>query len=104
MNMIKDVAHNYYDLNGLNQLKLESRMDKDEALQKTAEQFEALFIQMVFKSMREATEAMADENSFLSSESLKFYQDMQDQQLSVNLSSGKAFGLAELLVKQLKGL
>src|SRR3546814_10087010 len=32
-----------------------------------------------------------------------FYQDLFDQQMSVHLSSGKGLGLADMLVKQLRG-
>ncbi len=53
---------------------------------------------MLLKSMREANlgEGLGD------SEQTQFYQDMFDQQLSVQMSQGKGLGLAERLVQQLQ--
>jgi flagellar protein FlgJ len=52
----------------------------------------------MLKTMRSASlgEGMGD------SEETKFYQDMFDQQLSVQLSSGKGIGLADKLISQLQ--
>ncbi len=94
----------YYDLSQLQQLKVESKINEDDALMQTAKQFESLLLQMVLKSMRDANEALVGEESMLSSDSMGFYQDMHDKQLSMNLGQGKGLGLAELMVQQLKGL
>ncbi|WP_406828095.1 rod-binding protein [Microbulbifer sp. ARAS458-1] len=87
------------DVQGLNRLKLNSdvpRGDKNASLQAAAEQFEALFLHQVMKSMREAT----PRSGLMNSSATRFYESMFDQQLSSHLS-GRGLGLAEQLVSQL---
>ncbi|GMM86020.1 flagellar assembly peptidoglycan hydrolase FlgJ [Pseudoalteromonas sp. MTN2-4] len=98
---------NFFDLGDLNALRqdaLKSGGDQqasNEALKKAAEQFESIFTQMLMKSMRKANEAMEDKNSPFNSSGVKFFQEMHDQQLSLELSKKGSLGLAELIVKQL---
>jgi flagellar protein FlgJ len=87
----------YADFSGLEALKRGARANDSSALRETARQFESLFTRMMLKSMREASlgEGMGD------SQETAFYQDMFDQQLSVQLSKGNGIGLASSLVEQL---
>lgn len=85
----------YTDLNSLAKLKTAARDNAPEALQKVAKQFESVFLNMVLKSMRQAK--LSD--GLMDSEQSKFYQDMYDQQLSVNLAGN--VGLADMIVQQL---
>lgn len=89
----------YTDLSGLARLRAEARTDahSPEALRKAASQFEALFIQMVLKGMREAK--LAD--GLFENENNDHYRDMFDAQLSVSLSQGRGLGLADVIVRQL---
>ncbi|MDB5967588.1 MAG: Flagellar protein FlgJ [Hydrocarboniphaga sp.] len=87
---------NALDLGQLQSLRASVRADDSTALKKSAQQFEALFTQMMLKSMRDALpgdSTMGEQGDF--------YQGMYDQQLSLSLSSGKGMGLADLLVQQL---
>ena len=99
-------AQNFLDVNGLNDIKLKSKStnkaDKDEALKEVAKQFESLFTQMLLKSMRKAQEVLESDSPF-NSQSVKFYRDMHDQQLALELSSNGSLGLAPLIVRQLGG-
>jgi flagellar protein FlgJ len=70
------------------------------ALREVAEQFEALFLQTMLKSMRDAS---LGDPLFGDSDGQEMYQDMMDQQLAVEMSSGKGIGLADMLVRQLGG-
>lgn len=70
------------------------------ALREVANQFEALFLETLLKSMRDAS--LADP-LFGDSDQLDMYQGMMDQQLAVEMASGKGIGLADLLVRQLGG-
>ncbi|MCG6542357.1 flagellar assembly peptidoglycan hydrolase FlgJ [Pseudomonas sp. KSR10] len=91
----------YSDLNRLNQLKVGKDRDGAENVRKVAQEFESLFMNEMLKSMRSATEVMAQDNP-LNSQASKQYQDMHDQQLSVTLSKeGGGIGLADVLVRQL---
>ncbi len=89
----------YTDIQGLSELKLKAREDSPEALQEVARQFEAMFLQMMLKSMREASQG---EGIFDSDQSL-FYRDMFDQQIALDLSQGQnSIGLAEVMIRQLQ--
>lgn len=87
----------YTDFQGFAKLRSEARANSPEALREVAKQFEALFTQMMLKSMRAAT----SEDELFHSEQGDAYQDMFDQQLAINLSQGKGMGLADMLVQQL---
>ncbi len=88
----------YADFARMEQLRNTAQRDPQAAVKAAARQFEGLFTQMMLKSMRQASlgDGMGD------SEETRFYQDMFDQQLSVQLSSGKGIGLAEKLISQLQ--
>ena len=99
-------AQNFLDINGLNSIRQDAKSDdkasNDAALQQAAKQFEAIFMQMLMKSMRKAQEVLESDSPF-NSESTKFYRDMHDQQMSLELSNNGALGLSELIVRQLGG-
>ncbi|OEE61008.1 flagellar rod assembly protein/muramidase FlgJ [Enterovibrio norvegicus FF-454] len=81
--------------------KAASGEQSDDAMRAAAEQFEALFTQMLFKSMRQANEAF--ESDLVDDRTSKFYQQMADEQLSSALSREGSLGLADLIVQQFKG-
>ena len=81
--------------------KAASGEQSDDAMRAAAEQFEALFTQMLFKSMRQANEAF--ESDLVDNRTSKFYQQMADEQLSSALSPEGSLGLADLIVQQFKG-
>ena len=97
-----DSAQIYTDLSGIQQLKAQSKTDKSGALKNIAHQFEAMMVQMMMKSMRDANATFSDGDITGSSDE-KFYQDMFDNQLSLSLSKGRGFGIAESLMRQFKG-
>ncbi len=99
-------AQNFLDLSSLNSIRQQAHADdkgsKKEALETAAKQFEAIFMQMLLKSMRKAQEVLESDSPF-NSESTKFYRDMHDQQMSLELSTNGSLGLSELIVRQLGG-
>ncbi|MBV1788861.1 flagellar assembly peptidoglycan hydrolase FlgJ [Marinobacterium sp. D7] len=92
----------YTDLTGLSKIKSQAKGDRDAALRNAAEQFEQVFMNMMLKSMRQATESFAEDNPFNSSD-VQFFQGMLDQQLTLELSQSKGLGLADIIVRQLGG-
>lgn len=90
-----------HDLSNLDRLRAGISEDKQGSLREAATQFESIFTQMLFKSMREANSAF--ESDLMSSNNGKFYQQMHDEQLSSQLSSTGSLGLADMIVKQLGG-
>ena len=85
------------DAKALGQLKLQASKTPDKALKAAAQQFEALFMNMMLKSMRDAT----PQDGTMDNEQTKMFTGMLDQQLAQNMSSGRGIGLADMLVKQL---
>ncbi len=90
----------FNDVHGLNNIK--ANPDKAAALREASGQFEALFLQSVLKHMRQASDALADEDGALfNSRQQKFYRSMFDSQLAVEMSQRQSLGIADMLVRQL---
>ena len=85
-----------FDANGLNNLKQAAKENSPEAIKGVAKQFEAIFMNMMLKSMREAS----PQDSPFDNEQSRTFTSMLDQQLSSNLAS-KGLGLADVLARQL---
>jgi flagellar protein FlgJ len=86
------------DVQGVNQLRLDAKNASPEALKQAAQQFEAVFMNMLMKSMREAT----SQDGMFDSEQTRMYTSMLDQQLTQRMAS-RGIGLAEVMVRQLSG-
>ncbi len=84
------------DMQGVDALRHTVRSSPEEGARQVSRQFEALFMNMVLKSMREASPS----SGLLQSQNEKVYMSMLDQQLSQNLS-GRGVGLAEAMFAQL---
>jgi len=84
----------FNDFQGLSQLKTEAGARSPEAAREAARQFEALFVQMMLKSMRDA-------NAVLGEQKDNTYQEMFDKQIAMEMSQGKGLGLGDLMVRQL---
>jgi len=85
------------DMQGVQRLKQTARQDPENGLREASKQFEALFLQMMLKSMREAS----PQSGLLDSEQSRFYTELLDQQRAQQLA-GNGLGLAEQLVQQLR--
>ena len=88
---------NALDFAGLAQMRAGAVGGDEKVTKEVAQQFEAIFINMMLKSMREAT----DRSGLLDSETTKTYESMFDQQLSTELSANGTFGIAQALQNQL---
>lgn len=87
----------YHDFSGFAQMRAEARNADGEATRSVAKQFESLFVQMMLKEMRDTL----PEGGLFSDESLRFYQDMLDKELSQTLVEGDGMGLAPVIERQL---
>ena len=94
-----DISNQFsLDVNGLTALKRQVRDNSPEALKAAAQQFEALFLQIVLKSMREAS----PHEGIFDSDQSRMYESLLDQQLAQVLSAkGGGTGLAAMIEKQL---
>lgn len=94
----------YTDLNRLAGMKTGEQRDSEGNIRKVAQEFEALFINQIFKSMRSSNESIAKDSLF-DSDTTRHYQEMHDQQLAIHLSrEGGGIGLSDVLVRQMSGL
>lgn len=84
------------DTQSLEQLRAQARNSPDHALKAAAQQFESVFLNMMLKSMREAT----PQDGMFDSEQTRMFTGMLDQQLAQSMSS-RGVGLADIMVKQL---
>jgi flagellar protein FlgJ len=88
------------DFNQFTGLRMAANQNDPAALREVASQFEALFLQTMLKNMREAS---LGDPIFGNSDQHEMYQGMMDQQLALEMASGKGVGLADMLVRQLGG-
>jgi len=84
------------DAQGLGALKQSAKTGSPDALKGAATQFEALFINQMMKSMRDAT----PQDGLTDNQQTKMFTSMLDQQLSQNLAK-RGMGLADVLTRQL---
>ena len=90
-------ASTYTDSHGLAELKKDP--SSPQAMSAVAQQVEALFLQMVLKSMRDASAATSES----ASNEMGMYQDMFDKQVALTLSQHQDLGFGALLKRQLSG-
>src|SRR5271168_3321927 len=83
-------ATTYTDINGLAALKRDP--NSPQAISAVAQQVEALFLQMMLKSMRDAS---ATEQT--DSNAMGVYQDMFDKQVALSISQHTDLGIGRLL-------
>lgn len=84
----------YNDFQGLSKLRSEAGARSPEAAREAARQFEALFVQMMLKSMRDANAVLGEEHDTT-------YEEMFDKQIAMEMTKGKGLGLGELMARQL---
>jgi flagellar protein FlgJ len=94
-----DMAQVYTDFSGLAALRARAREDEDAALDQVARQFESLFVQMMLKSMRDASFG----GGLMDSKQSEFYREMYDKQIAMDIAHKQGIGLADVLKRQLGG-
>ena len=85
------------DVQAVNGLRVEAKKPGEAGLEAAARQFEALFLNMLMKSMRDAT----PKDDLIESEQSRLYLSMLDQQFSQTMAA-RGIGLAEIMVRQLR--
>lgn len=92
-------ANTYTDVNGLAALKRDP--NSEESIKAVAQQVEAMFLQMMLKSMRDAN--IGDNGGSTDSNEMSMYQDMFDKQIALTMSQHQDLGIAALLRRQTAG-
>ena len=95
-----DAGKIYTDFQGLARLRASASQKSPEANEAVAKQFEALYLQMMMKSMRQASEMGGSSES----DQTRFYQEMFDKQIALDLSNNGGIGLSSILEKELGGV
>jgi len=89
----------YTDMSGLAKLRAQASQKSPDANKEVARQFEALFIQTMLKAMREASQLSETTDG----EQTRFYQEMYDKQIALDLARKDGIGLASIIERQLGG-
>lgn len=84
------------DTRSVDALRAQAQQDPQRALKTAARQFEALFLNMLLKSMREAS----PRNGLFDNEQTRLYSALLDQQVAQILSA-QGIGLADIMMRQL---
>ncbi len=98
--MVAPVQDSIFDQGRLNELKRLTSQNSPEAAKAVAKQFEALFLQMMLKQMRQSVAAAGTQKGF-DGEQVNFYRGLADQQLAMNLAGSGGLGLAKAIERQL---
>ena len=101
MTDISQSAKSYLDFAGLGDLKARAKRDDAGAAQEVGQQFEAMFIQMIFKSMREANAVM--KSDLMGSASQDTFEQMYHEELSQVMAQKGTFGMGKWLSDQVQG-
>ena len=92
-------AKSYSDFGALGELRGKAQRNEKGALRESAEQFEGLFIQMMLKSMRDASNVM--KTDMFKSNAMETFEGMYDKELSMSMAKRNALGFADVVVRQL---
>ena len=90
-------AGSYLDFDALGRLKGKAAKDGKSAARETAQQFEALFLQMMMKSMRDAS----FKSDLMESQAKDTFEGMFDKEVSLAMAKKNTLGLADLLLKHM---
>jgi flagellar protein FlgJ len=87
----------YLDFEALGRLKGKAAKDGKSAVRETAQQFEALFLQMMMKSMRDAS----FKSDLVESQAKDTFEGMFDKEVSLAMAKKNTLGLADMLIKNM---
>ena len=90
-------AGSYLDFGNLGRLKGQAAKDGKSAARETAQQFEALFLQMMMKSMRDAS----FKSDLVESQAKDTFEGMFDKEISLAMAKKNTLGLADMLIKNM---
>ncbi len=93
MQLIPDIAFDVYSRNKLNH---NIKVEQNNELREVAKQLESTFIQMMLKSMRNAT----SQSDLFSNEQTRMLTSMYDQQIAQDLSQ-RGLGFGDMIYQQL---
>lgn len=91
------VQTSWFDLGALGDLRSKSGATDKQSATAAAQHFESMFLGIMLKEMRKTVE----HSGLLQSEAMDTYQQMFDQQVSLNMAKAGGIGLASYLSRQM---
>lgn len=89
-----------YDFNALAELRSKARGNEEAVARKVGEQFEAMCIDMMMSSVREANKPL--KSDLFASSSTDTYEEMYHKELSLHLAAQGSLGIADWVVEQVQ--
>jgi Rod binding domain-containing protein len=86
------------DFQGLGELRGQAQRDQRGALRETARQFEAMFLQTIMATMREA----GFKSDLVESSAMDTFQSMHDKEIALAMTRRGGIGLADMMVDQME--
>ena len=88
------------NLEGMRNQSKFGQIDSKKDMEKVARDFESVFVNKLFESMRKGV----PKSGLLDSSAMKMYQSMMDQEMAKLMSVGKGMGIGEMVYKDLSRL
>ncbi|MEE4639221.1 MAG: flagellar assembly peptidoglycan hydrolase FlgJ [Wenzhouxiangella sp.] len=88
----------FADTGNMAELRLAAQKNDPQATRETAQQFEALFIQLMLKSMRDA----GIKSELFNSSQMDRYMELYDRQIALDMARNGGIGLADVMVEQMQ--
>ena len=88
------------NLEGMRNQSKFGQIDSEKDMEKVARDFESIFVNKLFESMRKGV----PKSGLLDSSAMKMYQSMMDQEMAKLMSVGKGMGIGEMVYKDLSRL
>ena len=99
MSQVAPRVNSHLDFQGLGELRGQAQRRESGALREVAQQFEAMFVQQIMKTMREAGFKGGE---LVESQAMDTFQSMHDKEISLQMARRGSFGLADMLVRSME--
>ena len=100
INEAKIYAQSNLDFDGLAVLKAKASRDDIEAAREVGNQFEAMFVQMMLKSMRDASEPL--KSKLFDTKHIDTFEEMYHGELAQEIAKTGPLGIGEWLIRRLQ--
>ena len=100
INDSKLYAQSNLDFDGLAELKAKANRDSIESAREVGNQFEAMFVQMMLKSMREASEPL--KSKLFDTKHIDTFEEMYHGELAQEISKKGPLGIGKWLIERLQ--
>ncbi len=95
--MTPSTAPSYTDFSRFSGIRAQAHNDSAGAIDKVAQEFEAMLVQMMLKAARDASPSGGE----FDSHEMQLYQEMFDKQVAMQISHGGRLGIADMIKRQI---